>query len=114
MNDYYRTCKFAKECTKKHKKEQVSNDTYIKVFNACKGKCVLCGTPYNLQAHHIRYRSERRDLINEPTNMVLLCVKHHLKVHSNKHYWQPILLELIKEIYKWKKVLFYIYLNMKQ
>lgn len=54
MNDYYKTCKFAKGGTKKHKKEQVSADTYAKVFEACKGKCALCGTSNKpLQLHHI-------------------------------------------------------------
>jgi hypothetical protein len=25
----------------------------------------------------------------------MLCLKHHKEVHSNKHYWQPILKEMI-------------------
>jgi hypothetical protein len=29
----------------------------------------------------------------------MLCTKHHKQVHSNKHYWQPILKEMIN---KWK------------
>ena len=99
MNEYYKICKFAKPSPKKKEKAKVSNDIYLKVYEACKGKCVLCGAR-DIQAHHIRYRSECRDLINEPTNMVMLCTLCHARVHSNKKNWQPILLELAKEIYK--------------
>ena len=98
MNDYYKTCKFAKPRLVKHKRATVSEDTYRTVYEACKGKCVLCGAR-DVQAHHIRYRSERKDLIDEPTNLVLLCTRHHLEVHKNKKYWQPILLDITKEIY---------------
>lgn len=48
-----------------------------------------------LELHHIVYRSEDKSLINEPSNCIMLCVKHHSQVHSNKHYWQPKLLKLI-------------------
>ena len=100
MNDYYKTCKFPKPSLKKKSRVTVSNKTYDMVFKACKGQCVLCGAKNNLQAHHIRYRSERKDLIDEPTNLLLLCIEHHLEVHNNKRRWQPILLEIAKEIYK--------------
>lgn len=99
MNDYYKNCAFPKPETKKKEREKVSEETYNRVFNICEGRCVLCGAA-GTQEHHIRYRSERRDLIDEPTNLLLLCANCHLKVHSNKKYWQPILLELAKEIYK--------------
>lgn len=78
---------------------KVSKETYEKVYNACDGKCVLCGKTRGLQAHHIRYRSEDRSLIDEPSNLVMLCLGHHLEVHTNKHYWQPILLDIASEIY---------------
>jgi hypothetical protein len=48
-----------------------------------------------LALHHIVYRSEDKKLINEPTNCIMLCKYHHDLVHSNKHYWQPILKEII-------------------
>lgn len=79
------------------KKIKVTNETYQKVFERDNGKCRLCGAINQLQLHHIFYRSERKDLINEPNNCIMLCFKCHKKVHSNKHYWQPILLEKIKE-----------------
>ena len=99
MNDYYKTCAFPKPQNKKKKRITVSDKTYYKVFNACKGTCVLCGSKHTLQAHHIRYRSERKDLINVPQNMVMLCASCHLKVHKNKKYWQPILLEIARWLY---------------
>jgi len=75
----------------------VTEETYQKVFERDNGKCQLCGTNKELQLHHILYRSERKDLINEPSNCVMLCLMCHKKVHSNKHKWQPILLEKVKE-----------------
>lgn len=83
------------------KKVKVSKETYQKVYERDKGICQLCGSSQNIEAHHIRYRSERKDLIDEPTNLIFLCKKCHILVHSNKHYWQSILLEKIggKNVY---------------
>ena len=74
----------------------VSKETYNKVFKRDKEKCRLCGTSLNLHLHHIVYRSEDKNLINEPTNCIMLCARCHRLVHSNKHYWQPKLKEMIK------------------
>ena len=81
---------------KSNKKESVTDEVYKIVYERDKGKCRLCGSTQNIQAHHILYRSERKDLINEPTNMIMLCIKCHQLVHSNKKKYQPILLKLIK------------------
>lgn len=75
----------------------VTEKTYNKVMQRDKYKCRLCGTPFNLNEHHIVYKSEDRKLINEPTNLIVLCTKCHALVHSNKHYWQPILKEMINK-----------------
>lgn len=77
----------------------VTKETYNKVYDRDKGKCRLKDFSCNgeLELHHIRYRSEAKDLINEPTNCIMLCVKHHKEVHSNKKYWQPKLKEMIGE-----------------
>ena len=56
--------------------------------------CQLCGSPYNLQRHHIIYRRYGKTI---PENLIVLCDSCHRKVHSNKKYWQP---ELIKMQYK--------------
>lgn len=79
-----------------NKRITVTEKTYNKVMQRDKYKCRLCGTPFNLNEHHIVYKSEDRKLINEPTNLIVLCTKCHALVHSNKHYWQPILKEMIK------------------
>ena len=73
----------------------VKKEIYDEVFKRDKGKCRLCGNT-NIQLHHIIYRSENKNLINEPNNCIMLCVSCHEKVHKNKHYWQPILKEKIK------------------
>lgn len=79
-----------------NKRITVTEETYNKVMQRDNYKCKLCGTIFNLQEHHIVYKSEDRKLINEPTNLIVLCARCHALVHSNKHYWQPILKEMIK------------------
>lgn len=74
----------------------VSKNTYNQVFEECNERCVFCGTTYSLHYHHIYYRSERKDLIDEPSNGIMLCEEHHRLVHSNKRKYQPILLEIKK------------------
>lgn len=77
----------------------VTEETYKKVYERDKGICQLADGTCNggLELHHVRYRSERKDLINEPSNCIMLCNAHHRLVHSNKHLWQPILLEKNKK-----------------
>lgn len=48
-----------------------------------------------LEVHHIVYRSEDKKKINDVDNCITLCLKHHNEVHSDKHYWQPKLKEMI-------------------
>lgn len=103
----YADCSFCK--SKEYKKNKpikkvgknritVSDKTYNTVFEKCQGRCVLCGTTLNLHYHHILYRSERKDLIDDPINGIMLCVEHHELVHSNKKKYQPLLLELRRKI----------------
>ena len=82
-----------------NKRITVTEETYNKVMQRDKYKCRLldCTCNGGLELHHIRYRSEAQDLINEPTNCIMLCNRHHRLVHSNKHYWQPILKEMINK-----------------
>lgn len=81
----------------------VSKKTYNEVYERDNGRCRLCGASDNLQLHHIYYRSERKDLIDDPSNCLMLCHrdfsknKCHRLVHSNKKKYQPILLEIIKK-----------------
>ena len=82
------------------KKKTVSEETYKKVYERDKGICRLKdkNCSYGLEYHHIIYRSEDKSLIDVASNGIMLCVYHHKKVHSNKHYWQPILKDIIKSI----------------
>lgn len=75
----------------------VSKETYEKVLNRDNQKCRLLNKDCNggLELHHIVYRSENKNLINEPDNCIMLCNYHHKLVHSNKHYWQPKLKQII-------------------
>ena len=64
--------------------------------------CQFCGAIDNLQLHHVYYRSERKDLIDNPDNCLMLCHrdfsknKCHRLVHNNKKKYQPILLDILK------------------
>ena len=80
-------------------KVNVKKEVYQKVYERDNGICRLCGKS-NIELHHIRYRSERKDLINDERNCIMLCTECHQKVHSNKHYWQPRLLEMIGDMYE--------------
>ena len=82
------------------KRVSVSKKTYKEVYERCNGICAICGTNQNLEYHHIYYRSERKDLIDDPDNGIMLCGEfanncHKGKAHKNKKYWQPILLKLV-------------------
>ena len=101
-------CKYKEYKKYKHKitnkkRIKVSDETYKKVLyrDRC---CRLCGNKNinELVLHHIYYRSERKDLIDEPSNCIMLCGnftknKCHQLVHNNKKKYQPYLLELIKK-----------------
>lgn len=78
------------------KRITVSKETYDEVYERDKGCCRLCGNN-SIQLHHIRYRSESKDLIDVPSNCIMLCLKCHKLVHSNKKKYQPILLNMVKE-----------------
>lgn len=54
--------------------------------------CMLCGSTYWLQIHHIYYRSQGGLTIKK--NLIRLCDKCHKLVHSNKKKYQPMLLEI--------------------
>ena len=77
----------------------VKKEIYEQVYKRDKGICRLKDINCNggLHLHHIVYRSENKKLINEPTNCIMLCTRHHEIVHNNKHLWQPILKEITKQ-----------------
>lgn len=92
-NKEYKKYKPIKKVSKK--RVCISKDTYNIVFERDNGVCRLCGNK-NIHLHHIIYRSESKALINEPSNCIMLCEKHHRLVHSDKKKYQPILLEINK------------------
>ena len=94
----------AKKPIKKVSKKRVtvSKKTYNEVYERCNGRCAICGTTQCLEYHHVLYRSERPDLIDDPNNGIMLCNEfanncHKGVVHKNKKYWQPILLDAIEK-----------------
>ena len=100
----------AKNPIKKVSKKRitVSKETYNIVLERCKDiegvpHCQFCNAVDNLQLHHVLYRGERKDLIDDPDNCLMLCHrdfsknKCHRLVHSNKKKYQPILLNMVKE-----------------
>jgi len=52
--------------------------------------CRGCGAP-GKEVHHIYYRSEQ-ECTNSLLNLIYLCNKCHLLVHSDKKKYQPMLL----------------------
>lgn len=78
---------------RKSRKMIVAKDTYNYVIERDNYSCRLCGSTSFLQLHHILYRSQRKDLINDVDNCIMLCSDCHRLVHSNKKKWQPILLK---------------------
>lgn len=76
----------------------VKKEIYQQVYERDKGKCVMLNYECKgkIELHHVRYRSERKDLINEPNNCVCLCTFHHQLVHSNKKKYQPLLLKMLE------------------
>lgn len=81
-----------------NKRITVTEETYNKVMQRDKYKCVMLNYECKgkIELHHVRYRSERKDLINEPNNCICLCTFHHRLVHSNKKKYQPILLKMLE------------------
>lgn len=69
--------------------------TYEDVMKRDEGKCRLCGCTQNLQLHHIIYRSEDKSKINDVNNCIMLCLKCHKLVHTNKKKYKPILQDIL-------------------
>ena len=69
---YSEKTKIPKKVTRK---KTVSYSTYQIVLARDNYKCRLCGNDnrYELELHHIYYRSQRKDLIDEPNNCIMLC-----------------------------------------
>lgn len=81
------------------KRVYVKPEIYNKVIERDNYCCKLKNKQCNgvLELHHIVYRSENKNLINDINNCIMLCTFHHKLVHSNKHYWQNKLKEIIRK-----------------
>lgn len=81
------------------KRVYVKPEIYNKVIERDNYCCKLKNEQCNgvLELHHIVYRSENKNLINDINNCIMLCTFHHKLVHSNKHYWQNKLKEIIRK-----------------
>lgn len=98
MSIDYSLFAFPKGVTKKKEKQKVSQSTYDEVVRVCNGKCAICESKKNLKLHHIYYRSEDKSKIDDPKNCIMLCEKCHEKVHNNKKYWKPRLIEIREKL----------------
>jgi len=49
-------------------------------------RCAIadCGTRLTLAVHHIEFRSQRPDLVDDPSNKIPLCLEHHNLIHNEK------------------------------
>lgn len=57
-------------------------------------RCRWCLGVNALAVHHIAYRSEGVD--HRSQNLVLLCQVCHMRAHSDKKRWKPVLLEVVR------------------
>ena len=67
-------------------------------INSIEKWCQLCGGTSNLHRHHIRYGGMYGGRKTYIGNIIVLCDSCHRKVHSNKKYWMPKLIELDEKI----------------
>lgn len=97
----YSSFKFPKltDKARKEKLENISKKNREEIKKLFKGKCGLCGRKGE-HIHHIIYRSEDKSKINDLDNLFYICLECHLKVHSNKKYWQPRLKKIRERIGK--------------
>lgn len=82
---------------KPNARSEPTEATSLAVWVRDGGRCVRCGTTSDLHKHHIRYRSEfgRRKVDHSATNLMLLCLRCHDEIHSNKRHWQPVCLAYV-------------------
>lgn len=52
------------------------------------GRCEVCGQKFprnRLEMHHIATISERPDLVDKPTNLLMVCRACHMQLHKKVH-----------------------------
>ncbi|HZG16931.1 MAG TPA: HNH endonuclease [Candidatus Bathyarchaeia archaeon] len=96
---------------KRRERGRIKPETYAKVFERDKGKCVLCGRIDGLEAHHVIYRSQLGKGTED--NIVMLCFQCHHRAHTEPKKYKPKLFDYLKKFYpggtddeKWEKAEF--------
>lgn len=93
MSNFRPAPKVLKKKTKKDRgNPQKARDEVVALDGEC---CILCGDTHGLQLHRIIYGSQMGKY--EASNCVLLCVKHHMEIHTDKNKWMPYLQNLVSE-----------------
>jgi 5-methylcytosine-specific restriction endonuclease McrA len=54
-------------------------DVVQEIIERDRGVCLFCGSDDRTQVAHVRSRGARPDLVNEPTNLALLCFQCHME-----------------------------------
>lgn len=80
------------------KRSEPTSAVRQKVMERDDCRCRYCGVPTNV-LHHVHYRSEKTPDPHDEKNLIALCPHHHDMVHSDKRYWQPILLDALDMFY---------------
>jgi 5-methylcytosine-specific restriction endonuclease McrA len=71
---------------------------FLKHWDIFEADFISCGVCYKraVDIHHIYARSKRKDLLDDPSNLIPLCRNCHEKYGDKKHYID-FLLERLKE-----------------
>jgi 5-methylcytosine-specific restriction endonuclease McrA len=48
-------------------------------------RCQVCGSMQNLQVHHLKFRSQSGDDVEQ--NLITLCAECHEQMHRNANCW---------------------------
>lgn len=54
--------------------------------------CLLCGEPTQVAHHHI-HKSKSTRLRYEIDNLINLCNRCHIRLHSNESYWASVVVQ---------------------
>ena len=76
-----------------YKQDKREYQAALKTYNHT---CAMGGNR-NVELHHIVYRSHGGKNVKE--NLIPLCKKHHMQVHTNEQYYVEYLLDLNRAHY---------------
>jgi 5-methylcytosine-specific restriction endonuclease McrA len=86
-----------KKYNKKPKQTKKQRDALYQECIRDMPHCMMCGSHYWNQIHHILYSPIR---ITEKGKLIVLCKNCHDIAHSNEKKHRPILLEIVRKFYK--------------